>query len=101
MSKIAVIAKLTAAEGKRDDLVAAMGPMMTAVEAEVGTEVYALHKDLGDDNAVWVYELYTDNAALDAHSSSEAMAAFGASLGGLLGGAPEIMLLEPVSDTGL
>ncbi len=101
MSKIAVIAKLTAAEGKRDDLVAAMGPMMTAAEAEVGTEVYALHNDLGDENTVWIYELYTDNAALDAHSSSEAMAAFGASLGDLLGGALEITLLEPVSDTGL
>lgn len=101
MSKIAVIAKLTAAEGKRDDLVAAIGPMMEAVEAEQGTEVYALHKDLGDENVIWFYERYTDNAALDAHSSSEAMAAFGASLGGLLGGAPEIMLLEPVSDTGL
>lgn len=101
MSKIAVVAKLTAADGKRDALVAAMGPMMEAVEAEAGTEVYALHTDLGDENAVWVYERYTDSAALDVHSSSEAMAAFGASLGDLLGGAPEIMLLEPVSETGL
>ncbi|HUW03634.1 MAG TPA: putative quinol monooxygenase [Acidimicrobiales bacterium] len=101
MSKIAVVAKLTAAEGKRDDLVAAMGPMMEAAQAEAGTEVYALHTDLGDENAVWLYELYTDSAALDAHSSSEAMAAFGASLGGLLDGALEIMLLDPVSSTGL
>lgn len=101
MSKIAVLAKLTAADGRRDDLVDAIGTMLEAVEAEEGTEVYALHRDVGDENVVWFYELYTDQASLDAHSSSDAMKEFGKGLAGLVAAAPEIMLLDPVGGKGL
>lgn len=101
MSKVAIIAKLPAAEGKRDELAAAFHQAIRNAEAESGTERYILHKDLADENVLWVYEMYTDNDALNAHSSSEEFKALGAVLGPLMGGRPELMLLEPLAGKGL
>lgn len=100
MSKISVIAKIVAKEGKRDDLVAAFGDYFPQVESEAGTLVYAISVDNADDVTVWVYELYPDGDALQAHGGSDAFASFGKSLGGLLDGAPEVHLCTPVHAKG-
>jgi quinol monooxygenase YgiN len=96
MPKTAMIAKLTAADGKRDDLVAVLEKIFPHVENESGTEAYILHEDAGDANVVWFYELYTDNDALAAHGSSDGMKEMMGGLGGgLLGAKPEMYLLTP------
>ena len=95
MPKVAMVAKLTAVEGKREDLAAALEKIFPAVEQESGTEVYALHEDLGDPNVLWFYELYTDNDALGAHGSSDAMKEMLGGLGGLIGAAPEMSIVQP------
>lgn len=100
MSKVALVAKLTAAEGKRDELVEALSGVFGAVDAEEKTEVYALHVDAGDPNLVWFYELYTDHEGLGTHSQGDAVKALGG-LGELMGGRPEITLLNPVKAKGL
>ena len=89
-STISVIAKITAQPGKRADVVAGMATMLTHAASEPGTVVYTLLEDQADDDAIWVYEEYTDKAALDAHSSSDAMKALGGSIGPFLAGRPEI-----------
>jgi len=102
MSKPALIAKITAAEGKRDELIAACQKMIDYVTAsEPGTEVYVLHKDDKNENVVWYYEMYADKDALGVHGTSEAMAAFGKEIAPLLGGRTEIMRLSPVAGKGL
>jgi quinol monooxygenase YgiN len=101
MTKVALVAKMTAAEGKRDELVEAFGPLHDAVAGEGGTEVYALHLDAGDPNVVWFYELYRDMDSLTAHGSSEAMQAAGTQLSSLLAGRPELIFLTPVRAKGL
>lgn len=101
MSKMAIIAKLTAKEGKRDDLLAALGQLFDAVEDEPGTEVYAVHHDLGDENSVWFYELYTDAEAATVHGKSEAMKAAGGAFAELLDGRPELTFLGPVQAKGV
>lgn len=101
MSKIAIIAKLTAAEGKRDALVEVLRAQIDLVADETGTEVYALHTGDGDDTSVWFYEIYTDAAAAAAHSGSDAMKALGPKLAGLLAGRPEIIRCTPIKAKGL
>ena len=101
MSKVAMVAKITAADGKRDDLVAAFEKIFPAVEQEDGTEAYVLHEDLGDANVVWFYELYRDNDALGVHGSSDAMKELMGSLAGLVGAAPEMHLIAPKRAKGL
>ena len=46
MAKPALLAKLTAKEGQRDDLLAVIADLgMKNVSGEPGTEIYAAHKD--------------------------------------------------------
>jgi quinol monooxygenase YgiN len=102
MSKPALIAKITAADGKRDELIAACQKMIDYVTtSEPGTEVYVLHKDAKNENVVWYYELYADGDALATHGGSEMMAAFGKEITPLLGGRTEITRLTPVAGKGL
>ncbi|MEZ5167214.1 MAG: hypothetical protein R2695_12290 [Acidimicrobiales bacterium] len=49
----------------------------------------------------WIYELYTDAEAMGIHSSSEAMATLIGSMGDVLAGAPEMIVLDPHSGKGL
>ena len=101
MAKTSMFVKLSAQDGRRDDLLAALNKMLGAVNEEEGTEIYAFNLDTTDANAIWIYELYTDEGALATHSSSEAMAALIGDLGGLLGDAPLMVTTTPVSGKGI
>ena len=100
MPKVAVVAKLTAAPGKRDEVVDVLKDVVAATEQEAGTLVYAMNVEK-DGDVIWFYELYTDEAALGAHGGSDAMKAAGPKLAGKLGGAPEIIQVVPVVGKGL
>jgi len=101
MAKTSIIAKITVKPGTRPQLVDAFKPMFEAVNAEAGTEVYVLNLDDGDENVAWVYELYTDSDSMAAHSGSDAMAALFGALGGLVDGAPEIIVVSPALAKGV
>lgn len=98
--KVTVIARLDATPGKRDDLLAAFEAFLPAVLEEAGTEIYSLHLDEADENVLWVIEVYTDRAALDAHSGSPAFAEFLGGLGGLVAGAPGMYTAVPAAAKG-
>lgn len=94
MSEIAMIVRLPAAEGKTDELLAAVQKLVAATEDEAGTLQYVVHTEESDPNVVWFYERYADKDALDTHSGSAAMAEAMTAFGGLLGGAPEMHVLS-------
>jgi quinol monooxygenase YgiN len=93
MSKTALIVKITAASGKRDDVAAALERMFPQVESEEGTELYILHDDVADPDVLWMYESYLDDEAFQAHSSSPAMAELLGAFGGDLMGAPPVLTI--------
>lgn len=101
MSKIALIAKLTAADGKADDLAAALTALTEAGGEEPGLEIYSVHADKAEPGVFYFFELYADQAALDVHGQGEAMQAAMGAVGSLLGGRPEIHHLTPVAAKGL
>lgn len=101
MNGPALLAKITAQPGKRAELVAALQAMVEAVEAEPGTVQYVLHTDDANEDIVWFYERYADDAALQAHMTSEAMKQLGASMRDLAAGRPELTRLSLVSGKGL
>ena len=101
MAKTSMFVKLSAQPGRRDDLLAALEKMLVAVNDEDGTEIYAFNLDTTDENAIWIYELYADEAALASHSASDAMATLIGDLGGLLGDAPLMVATTPVSGKGI
>jgi len=94
MAEIAMVVKLTAADGKLDELLEAAAKLIAATEDEPGTLQYALHTDAAEPSAVWFYERYADQAALDAHAGSTAMAEAIGAFAGLLGGPADMHVLS-------
>ena len=101
MSKISLIAKLTAAEGKGAELEAVLGEVVTAAEEEAGLEIYSAHKDSANEGVYYFFELYTDGDALGVHGKGDAMKAAMGKFAGLLGGRPEITMMSPVVAKGM
>jgi len=101
MSKVAIVVKLRVKAGQRDAITAAVQPGLETAQGESGTLTYIFHHDLGDENVVWLYELYEDDAAAQAHLGSAAFASFSKSLAPFVDGAPEMSFVKPVGGKGL
>lgn len=101
MAKVAVWAKIPAAPGKRDELAAALQAALDTAKGESGTIYYLLHTDAADPDSLFMYELYEDQDALNAHMGTEAFKALGPAIGPFLGGAPSLTFLAPVGGKGL
>lgn len=98
---VAVLARIPAQPGRRDELVEKLHQAIANAEGEEGTKLYILHTDENDPDAVLFYELYADHDAFVAHGTSDAFKALGASLRDVAGGRPEITKLTPVIGKGL
>ena len=102
MAQMAAVAKLTAAEGKGDELAAVIADLVAAVrDGEPDTLVYAAARDTADPDVFWFYELYGSPEAAAAHSSGAALAEAGGRMRGLLAGRPDVHRLTPVAAKGL
>lgn len=101
MSKISLIAKLTAADGKSDALEVALRDVIDAAAEEEGLEVYSAHAVADEPCVYYFFELYRDQAAIDVHGQGEAMRAAMGAFGGLLAGRPELIMMSPVAAKGL
>lgn len=101
MSKISLIAKLTAVEGKAADLEAALRGVVAAAEEEHGLEVYSAHAADGEPGVYYFFELYRDQTAMDVHGKGDGMRAATAAFAGLLAGRPELTRMTPVVAKGL
>lgn len=101
MAKVSAFVKLTAQPGRRAEMVETMQAMLAVVDGEPGTEVYSFHLDQADENVLWVFELYSDADALEAHSSSDGMRQLLGGLAGLLGDAPMMAFATPTDAKGL
>lgn len=101
MSQVSVIAKITAKEGMRDELITALQFGLDNAADEPGTLVYVLHTDSGDANVLWFYETYTDQDALLAHSGAAWFKELGPKIGPFMAGRPELSFLTPVAGKGL
>jgi quinol monooxygenase YgiN len=96
MSKISLIAKLTAAEGKSSELEEALRGVVAASAEEDGLEIYSAHASADEPGVYYFFELYKDDAAMAAHGAGDAMKAAMGAFAGCLGGRPEITKMTPV-----
>lgn len=102
MTQVAAIARLTAAEGKGNDLAAVIADLVMSVrDDEPGTLVYAAAQDTDDPDVFWFYEFYDSPEAATAHSEGSALAEASNRMRGLLAGRPEVHRLMPVAGKGL
>lgn len=101
MTKVAVFAKMTAHQGRRAELVSAIEAFFPDVEDEATTEVYALHLDADHADALYFYELFSDEAAMRAHARSDKLRALLEKTASLVAGPPHVTLLTPVKAKGV
>ena len=100
MPQIPVISKITALPCKREEVIAALSELASAVQEEPGTLVFAIAADTGDDVTVWTFEVFAEDAAVQAHIGNDAFKAMVAKLESKT--APgEVHMLEPVASKGL
>jgi autoinducer 2-degrading protein len=95
MAQVSVLAKVTAKEGKDDEIVAAFEPLIDQVRNEPGTLLYIMNRAKDDPNVFWFSELYADEEAFAAHGASDAMANAMPVLGPLIAES-ELIVGEPV-----
>ena len=101
MSQVVAVVKLPAAPGKGKELAEAMKFALENVTSEEATRMYILHVDMANEDVLWMYELYDNQAAMDAHLGSDWFKELGAKVGGLVGGAPEFNMMTPLGGKGL
>jgi quinol monooxygenase YgiN len=101
MSKVALIAKLVAKEGQRDQLAEVLHQALEIAAADEGAIFYILHADANQPDVLWFYELYRDQDALAAHGASDAMRAVGKAAAPYSAARPELIPLAPIAGKGL
>jgi quinol monooxygenase YgiN len=83
MSERVMFATMVAKPGKLEELKAAFAGMFAQAATESGTQLYTLVE--GDEpDTLYFWEQYDDQAAMDAHMGSDALAALHGKLGDLL-----------------
>ena len=98
---LTVVARIRAAKGKGDALAALITEQTAAVlKAEPGCLVYRLHRSAKDPELFLFYEVYRDEAALDAHRKSPHLAAYRErrEKNGLTEGAVEVEIFRSLTD---
>ena len=55
VDRVGVVAKITAAPGKRDDLARELMKAQDHVSKEAGTIHYILNEDMVDENVLWMW----------------------------------------------
>jgi len=92
-----IIATLQVKAGQEKAFEEAVRPLIAHVKQnEPGTKAYVLHRSTSDATRYAFYEVYTDQAAIAAHSGSAPMLEFFGAIGGMLAGRPEIVMYEEI-----
>jgi quinol monooxygenase YgiN len=80
---------MTAAPGRRDELLRVLTNYANTLDGEPGTTLFAAAADASDEDLVWVWEEFTDQDAIRAHFEHDFFRALQLELADLLA--------EPVS----
>jgi quinol monooxygenase YgiN len=75
MPRVVIIARVAVKEGKAGEYVAAFAPLLEQAEREPGTLIYAVNRSNDDPRVFFTIEVYADDDAFAAHTSSEVHAA--------------------------
>ena len=94
---IGVVAVIKAKEGQETEFERAFAEMTAQVKAnEPGNHMYQLTRSRAEPRIYKVLEMYADQAAFEAHGSSEHYKAGGRKLRDLVEGRPEVEVLDAV-----
>jgi quinol monooxygenase YgiN len=101
MSKVSLLIKFTAKPGMRDMLMEHFRSLVETVNIEEGTIDWAVHISPIEPDAVWLYEVYQDQAAMDIHNSTETNTQVKIKTSELTIARPEVFPLMTIAGKGL
>jgi len=93
--RIAVVARMVAKAGRREELLKEVAPMLDVAATEDGTLAYVVHRDAVDHDAIWFYEVYRDHDARLAHQRSVTYRKLAERTPELLASTPDVWPLTP------
>lgn len=98
---VALYAEFTVRSGAEGRVADMMAELTAKVRGESGNIVFDPHTRRENPNAYFVYEIYRDEEAFQAHIAADHSKAFNAELGGLIEeDGSELSWLTPVAATG-
>ena len=99
--KVGVVIRFKAQPGRAGELSRHLLASAPAGADESGTLVWTVHSSAAEPDEVWVYEVYADRAAQEAHEATPAYSAAREKTGDFLAGPPEVFPLLPLGGKGL
>jgi quinol monooxygenase YgiN len=92
-----VIGRLKARPGQAETLQAALLTVVAATHREPGNVRYDLHQVRGEPGLFWLYEIFADEAALEAHFQADHSRKLAARFGELLAEPLQFWRLDKLS----
>ena len=91
-----LMVRLTANEGMRPALLDMLNTYADGLAEEPGTELFIVSMDPDDANIVWLYEIFADEDAENAHRGSAGFASLMNAMPPLLNGPPAVLRTVPL-----
>ena len=91
-----MLVRLTSAEGRRAALLDMLNTYTDGLAEEPGTEMFMVSLDPEDANIVWLFEIFTNEDAENAHRASSGFAMLMEQMPPLLDGPPAVLRMEPL-----
>lgn len=94
-----LLVRLTTKDGLRPALLDMLNTYADGLAEEPGTEVFVVSMDPDDANIVWLYEIFADEEAENAHRASAGFARLMNTMPELLEGQPAVLRTVPLRMT--
>ena len=96
MSNVVVVATFKVQEGRVDEAITALTPVIEQTHDEAGCLAYALHRDVNDPLTLVLVERWTSQVALESHFQQPYMESLGQLAADLLSEPPTLNFCTPV-----
>ena len=94
-----LMVRLTAVAGMRPALLDLLNTYADGLAEEPGTELFIVSLDPDDANIVWLYEIFADEEAENAHRASQGFAHLMSAMPEMLEGQPAVLRTVPLRMT--
>ncbi len=94
--RVGLFVRLSANPGGRTGLLDALHRYADRLASEPNTEAFVIALDPDDEDVVWLYEWFTDEAGLEAHRLSEPFTELVTEIPELLAAPPGLLRIDPL-----
>lgn len=91
-----LLVRLTCNKGQRPAMLDMLNTYADGLGEEPGTEIFIVSLDSDDADIVWLYEVFRDAEAQDAHRASAGFARMMSAMPDLIAGPPAVLAMEPL-----